>query len=104
MNIKSFCHPDFLSGTAGVLYVTFNKNIEDNVQLWISPHATVDTDDLKYTEWKEARRLLPLPEQVDALLADMPHGIIEYSPVTREWGNYPLLKSLHPAHTAASLN
>ena len=97
MTMRSFCHPDFLGGHAYGLYITFNKNIDDDVQLWISPHATVDTDDLRLTEWPEARRLLPHPEQVEALLATMPHGIIEYSPVRQEWGNYPLESPTRPS-------
>ena len=85
MQIICRCAQSVLDKTAYSIHISFSKNVDGDAVMWISDTAIVDPHDLKLVEWSEARRVLPNPQQIDTMLADLPHTIVSYNQDTKTW-------------------
>ena len=88
MEIICRCDQRILEEKAPEIHITFNKNDDGQLVMWISTDANAEEDDLTEVAWDEARAVLPEPDQVDILLAEKPHGVFSYDRGTREWASY----------------
>ena len=84
MTITCFCTNPILNGTATHYIVTLTTKYEDDATVLVS-HGTDEPDgELVAAEWSHVRSLLPLPENLDALL-NQRYGTFVYDSTAARW-------------------
>jgi len=79
------CAKSILNKTAHSFSVTFDKDKAKDAVIWVAEDGEYEPDDLIDVEWSEARNVLPMPQQLEALMAERPHGLLYYEKEVMSW-------------------